>query len=111
MVIHTRKRYDSIQCVISNTDIELQNNKQAFRSELLLNVYSIHLWKVSGADTEWGEPIGALTLCTTAVCFFFLFLLLYLSKHIHFHYPERARSFWMSSKNMSKKMDNGKPKF
>jgi len=70
MVIPTRKRYDSIQCVISNTDIELQNNKQAFRSELLLNVYSIHLQKVSGADTEWGEPIGALALCTTAVCFF-----------------------------------------
>jgi hypothetical protein len=51
----------------SNTDIELQNLKQAFRSDLILNVYAKHLRKVSGAAATYGEQYGALALCTAAV--------------------------------------------
>ena len=55
--------------------------------------------------TDWGSR----TLYNCSV-FFLLFLLLYLSKRIHLHQTERALSFWMSGKDMSKKMDKGKPK-
>lgn len=45
----------------------IQNQKQGFRSELILNVYAIHLKKVAGAATSYGEQYGALALCTAAV--------------------------------------------
>ena len=50
-----------------NTDIKLQNQKQAFRSELIVSMYALHLKKVAGTAAIYGEQIGALALCTTAV--------------------------------------------
>jgi hypothetical protein len=51
----------------TSTDVELQNHRQGFRSELILNVYAIHLKKVAGAAATYGNQYGALALCTAAV--------------------------------------------
>ena len=62
-----RKRYGLELVFCWYTDIILQNQKEVFRSELILNVYAIHLRKVAGAPVTYGEHYGALALCTTAV--------------------------------------------
>jgi hypothetical protein len=97
MALPMQKRYDCIQCANGNTDIILQNQKQGFCSELILNVYGIHLRKVAGAFAEYGEHTGALVLCTAAVSVLF-FTLLNLTMvpctrqngHFHFGHLERT---------------------
>jgi hypothetical protein len=53
-----------IQC---SAHINLQPQRQGFRSELILNVYAIHLKKVAGSVATYGDQFGALALCTAAV--------------------------------------------
>ncbi len=53
-----------------NTDIAVQNQKQGFRSELILSVFAIHLKKVADAPATYGYEYGALVLCTAAVSIF-----------------------------------------
>ena len=94
----------------NNTDIGLQNQKQGFRSDLVLNVYAIHLKKVVGAAATYGDQYGALALCTAAVSVV-LFMLLDHTKRFPFYQTERALSFWASGEDMSMKTDeNGKRK-
>lgn len=97
-------------CFTNNTDIDLQNQKQGFRSDLILNVYAIHLKKVAGAAATYGDQYGALALCTAAVSVA-RFLLLNHTKHFPLYQTERALSFWASGEDMSMKTDeNGKRK-
>ena len=49
-----------------NTDTDLQGHKQGFWSEIILDVYAIHLKKVDGSWVNYGNQVGALALCTTA---------------------------------------------
>jgi hypothetical protein len=57
----------------------MQNQKQGFRSEMILNVYAIHLKKIAGCAATYGEQIGALALCTAAVSAYNLCYLIMLS--------------------------------
>jgi len=57
----------TVSLVTSNTDVDLQHHKQGFRSEIVLNVFAIHLKKVSGCAIVYGEQFGALALCTATV--------------------------------------------
>jgi hypothetical protein len=45
----------------------MQNQKQGFQSEMILNMYTIHLKKIAGCAATYGEQIGALALCTAVV--------------------------------------------
>lgn len=88
----------------------LQTQKQGFRSELILDVYAIHLKKVVGAAITYGEQIGALALCTAAVSGLHSMLLNHI-KCFPICQTERALGFWASGDDMSTKMDeNGKRK-
>jgi hypothetical protein len=62
-----QKRYKCHYGFTSHTDFNLQNQKQGFRSEVILNVYAIHLKKVARAAAIYGEQFGALVLCTATV--------------------------------------------
>jgi len=64
-----QKRYETHYSFTSHTDINLQNQKHGFRSEMILNVYAIHLKKIAGSAATYGEQTGALALCTTAVSY------------------------------------------
>jgi len=86
-----QKRYEIIFYFTGNTDIDWQNQKQGFRSDLILNVYAIHLKKVAGAAATYGEQHGALALCTAAISVLHFMLLNLItspftrqSAHLHF---------------------------
>jgi hypothetical protein len=87
-----QKQYGYNICFPNDTHIDLQNQKQGFRSELILNVYAIHLKKVIGAAATYGEQCGALALCTAAVSTLLSILINHLiafpftrpSVHLHF---------------------------
>ena len=110
MGLPMEKRYDSIYCFFTNTDMKQQNEKQGFRSELILNVYGIHLRKVAGSLADWGKHIGALALCM-AVVSSLIFTLFIHSDCDPLYQTEHALSFWASGEDLSMKTDkNGKPK-
>jgi hypothetical protein len=93
-----------------STNIDLQNQKQGFQSDLILNMYAIHLKKVAGAAATYGEQHGALALCTAAVSALY-FTLLNHAKCFPLYQTERALTFWASGDDLSMKMDeNGKRK-
>ena len=99
--------YERIFCFTGGTDIDLQNQKQGFQSDLILNVYTIHLKKVAGAAATYGEQYGALALCTAAVSVLH-FMLLNHANRLPFYQTERALAFWSSGKDMSMKMDENR---
>jgi hypothetical protein len=67
MALPMQKQYVYLNVFTGETHINLQNQKQGFRSEIILNVYAIHLKKVAGCAAIYGEQTGALALCTAAV--------------------------------------------
>jgi hypothetical protein len=95
----------------SNPDINLQNEKEGFCSDLILNVYAIHLKKVAGCAATYGDQFGALALCTAAVSDLQFMLLSHIANHFPLYQIERALLFWASGIDMSMKSDNnGKQK-
>ena len=92
----------------SNTDVGFQYYRGAFRSDLFLDVYAIHVKKVAGAAATYGKECGALALCAAAVSPPFAFLDLSLTLLCQI---ERALSFWASGENRSMKTtESGKRK-
>ena len=59
--------YVWFKSVIRNTNIDLQDHKQVFRSEIILSVFVIHLKKVARAAAMYGDQYEALALYTTAI--------------------------------------------